>query len=112
MHVRFNSDSPLPKKFHVAMVTVQQFNMAAVDKTTRAPYPSEKQVKKALDTLKPSGILSKVCKHLSLARNRNIIPTVMFDLQIIYECFCLATQAYDQFQLKRYEVGLYWLFIC
>lgn len=48
----------------VAMVTtllkLQQFNMATLSKTGRGTYPTESQVKKALDTLKPSGILSKV----------------------------------------------------
>ena len=91
-----------------------QVNMAATtSETNSSRYPSEKSVKEALDMLKPPGILSKVgftifcniiehychfIQRILSIRILQIIPRASASNRSLF------FQAYNQFQLKRYQV--------
>lgn len=116
------------ENYSIAMVTsvhkrgfdcqVYQVNMAATtSETNSSRYPSEKSVKEALDMLKPPGILSKVgftifcniIEHYCLFIQRilsirilEIIPRASASNRSFF------FQAYNQFQLKRYQVCFFY----
>ena len=92
-----------------------QVDMAATtSETNSSRYPSEKSVKEALDMLKPPGILSKVgftifcniiehychfIQRILSIRILQIIPRASASNRSFF-----FFQAYNQFQLKRYQV--------
>ena len=91
-----------------------QVNMAATtSETNSSRYPSEKSVKEALDMLKPPGILSKVGFTICCDIIEHYCPFIQGILSIrILQIITRAPasnrsfffQAYNQFQLKRYQV--------
>ena len=119
---------PMPlalENYSIAMVTSvhkrgfdcqpYRVNMAATtSETNSSRYPSEKSVKEALDMLKPPGILSKVgftifcntiehychfIQRILSIRILQIIPRASASNRSLF-----FFQAYNQFQLKRYQV--------
>lgn len=97
---------------------------AAASEANVSRYPSEKSVKEALDMLKPPGILSKVSLSTNMSSKniclRELVQrkrTNVLQYSIKSNCeWCRALtnnlwmvilQAYNQFQLKRYQVSYF-----
>lgn len=106
------------ENYSIAMVTPvhkkgNQVNMAATtSQKNSSRYPSEKSVKEALDMLKPPGILSKVgftifcntIEHYCHFTQRILSIRILQIIPVSFESFSFFFQAYNQFQLKRYQV--------
>lgn len=97
---------------------------AAASEANVSRYPSEKSVKEALDMLKPPGILSKVSFSTNMSSNRICLwelvkwkrtNVLQYSIKSNFEwCRALTNhlwmvllQAYNQFQLKRYQVSYF-----
>ena len=97
---------------------------AAASEANVSRYPSEKSVKEALDMLKPPGILSKVSLSTNMSSKniclrelvqRKRTNVLQYSIKSNYEwCRALTNnlwmvilQAYNQFQLKRYQVSYF-----
>lgn len=99
---------------------------AAASEANVSRYPSEESVKEALDMLKPPGILSKVSFSTNMSSNgiclwelvkwkrTNVLQYSILKIQLRVMSSCdvarlriIFLQAYNQFQLKRYQVSYF-----